>query len=299
MKARYLTPAVTIFDDKGNLDKVGNIKVYEHLIKGGIDAIVVMGSTGEFFNMTMEMVKELIDISTEYCRDKIKLYIGTSRMDAKETIELSNYALEKGADGVMVISPHYFKLPDASIEKYYDIVAKGVNGPLFLYNFPDITGHDLKPEITLNLLRKHKNIVGYKDTISLVSHTRDLINLISPEFPDFEVFSGYDECFAFVALSGGAGVIGGLSNLIPEVFAKWVKAVEEKDYDTVCECQKKVNIAMKIYAVGAPYIPIMKRAMNLRGLGISEYVTTPFVSCSDEQEKKLKEILIELNLEKL
>lgn len=296
MKAKYLTPVVTIFDSNGKIDRLGNEKVYEHLIKGGVDGLVVMGSTGEFFNMTIDMVKELIDIATAYCKNKIKLYIGTSRMDTLETIELSNYAIDKGADGVMIISPYYFKLNDASIERYYDIVAEGIKGPIYLYNFPDITGHDLKPEITLNLVKKHKNIVGYKDTISLISHTRDLMNLILPQFPNFEIYSGYDECFGFMSLSGGAGVIGGLSNLMPEVFAKWVKAAEEEDYKTAAECQKKVNKAMKIYAINAPYIPVMKRALNLIGLGISEYMTEPFLQCTKEQEDKLKEIIKELQL---
>lgn len=299
MKARYLTPAVTIFDQNGRLDKDGNTRLYDHLIKGGVDGIVVMGSTGEFFNMTMDAVKELIDISTGHCNGKISLYIGTSRMSPQETIELGNYALNKGADGVMVISPYYFKLTADCIENYYDIVADGINGPVYLYNFPDITGHDLTPEITLNLLRKHKNIVGYKDTISLIAHTRDLMNLILPEFPNFEIFSGYDENFAAVALGGGAGVIGGLSNLMPEVFAQWVKAIENKDYDSISLCQKKVNVGMKIYAVGSPYIAIMKRALNLRGLGISEYMTDPFLNATAIQVEKLKQIMKELQLEEI
>lgn len=299
MKARYLTPVVTIFDENGSLDRDGNKKLYDYLIKGGVDGIVVMGSTGEFFNMTMNEVKELIDIATEHCNGKISLYIGTSRMSTAETIELGNYALDKGADGVMVISPYYFKLTDDCIEKFYDIVADGIKGPMYLYNYPDITGHDLTPRITLNLLKKHKNIVGYKDTISLVGHTRELINLILPEFPNFEIFSGYDENFAIISLGGGAGVIGGLSNLIPEVCAQWAKAVRDKDYDSISLCQKKVNKAMKIYAVGSPYIAIMKRALNLRGLGISEHMTAPFLNATDEQEEKLKEIIEELELKKI
>ena len=124
MKARYLTPAVTIFDENGKVDKDGNIKLYDHLIKGGIDGIVIMGSTGEFFNMEICEIKRLIDIAAEFCKGKTKLYIGTSRMIAEETIELGNYALDKGADGVMIISPYYFRLTDDSIEKYYDIVAE-------------------------------------------------------------------------------------------------------------------------------------------------------------------------------
>lgn len=296
MKARYLTPAVTIFDENGKVDKDGNIKLYDHLIKGGIDGIVIMGSTGEFFNMEICEIKRLIDIAAEFCKGKTKLYIGTSRMIAEETIELGNYALDKGADGVMIISPYYFRLTDDSIEKYYDIVAEGIKGNIYLYNYPDITGHDLKPQIILNLLKKHKNIVGCKDTISLISHTREIMNTVLPEFPDFEVYSGFDENFASVVLGGGGGVIGGLSNLMPELFADFVKAVGNKDFDKMAECQKIVNKAMRIYTINSPYIPVMKRALNLRGLNISEYVTPPFIMPDENQEKKLVDIMKDIGL---
>ena len=122
MKAQYLTPAVTVFDNNGNVDAQGCCKLYDHLISGGIDGIVVMGSTGEFFEMTMDEIKRLIDISTQHCKGRTRLLIGTSRMIADETIELGNYAIEKGADGVMIISPYYFQLSDESIEYYYDLV---------------------------------------------------------------------------------------------------------------------------------------------------------------------------------
>ncbi len=296
MKARYLTPAVTIFDNNGKIDEHGNVRLYEHLIKGGIDGIVVMGSTGEFFNMKIEEIKRLIDISVQHCKGKTKIYIGCSRMIAEETIELGNYAISQGADGVMVISPYYFRLTDEDIERYYDIVANGIKGKIYLYNYPDITGHDLKPQTILNLIKKHDNIVGCKDTISLISHTRDIMNIVLPLYPNFEVYSGFDENFASVALGGGAGVIGGLSNLVPELFASFVKAVEEKNFDAMAKCQKKVNTAMKIYAIGSPYIPVMKRALNLRGLNLNEYVTPPFTAPNAKQEELLIEVMKELGV---
>ena len=296
MKAQYLTPALTVFDDKGKVDKDGCCRLYEHLISGGIDGIVVMGSTGEFFEMEMAEIKTLIDISTEYCKGRTRLLIGTSRMIPEETIELGNYAVDKGADGVMIISPYYFQLSKESIEYYYDIVANGIKGDIYLYNYPDITGHELSSDIVLRLLRKHKNIKGIKDTTALISHTRDLINNILPEFPYFEIYNGFDENFAHVALSGGAGVIGGLSNLIPEIFSKWVRAVNEKDFNGICEGQRTVNRAMDIYSVNKPFIPTIKRALKIRGIDINEYVKPPFMSINERQEKFLKTIMKDIGL---
>lgn len=167
MKAQYLTPAVTVFDNNGNVDEQGCCRLYDHLISGGIDGIVVMGSTGEFFEMTMDEIKRLIDISTQHCKGRTRLLIGTSRIIADETIELGNYAVEKGAHGVMIISPYYFQLSDESIEYYYDLVCDGIKGDIYLYNYPDITGHQINYDVVLRLLKKHKNLKGIKDTTAL------------------------------------------------------------------------------------------------------------------------------------
>ena len=296
MKAQFLTPVVTVFDECGKLDIEGNKKVYDHLINGGVDGLVIMGSTGEFFNMTMDMQKELIDLVTSHVNGRTKLFIGTSRMSADETIELSNYAHSKGADGVMIISPYYFSLSEESIELFYGKVAENTPAKIYLYNFPDRTGYDLSPELTLRLARKHKNIVGYKDTVTLMGHTRELINTMKPEFPDFEIFSGYDENFIHNLMSGGAGCIGGLSNLIPEVCSQWARAYENKDMDKVVEIQQYINQAMDFYPITTPFIPTMKKAMALRGIEINDYVTEPFTRANDEQVEKIKSLMDKLNI---
>ena len=78
-KANFLTPVVTAFDENGNLDIQGNKNVWDHLIKGGVDGLVIMGSTGEFFSMTTEQKKELIKLVVEHVNKRTKVYIGTSR----------------------------------------------------------------------------------------------------------------------------------------------------------------------------------------------------------------------------
>ena len=296
MKAQYLVPSVTIFDNNGNVDKDGCERLYDHLIKGGIDGIVVMGSTGEFFFMTIDEIKRLIDIATAYCKGKTRLLIGTSRMIPEETVEIANYAIEKGADGVMIISPYYFQLSDESLEYYYDLICPKIKGDIYLYNYPDITGHQINADMLLRLARKHKNIKGIKDTTGIVAHTRDIINTVLPEFPDFEVYNGFDENFSYVTLSGGAGCIGGLANLIPDIISKWVKAVNEKDFDGIAEGQKIIDKAMNIYSVNKPFIPTMKRALNLRGVRVNEYVKPPFMAINDKQEEKLISIMKEIGI---
>jgi 4-hydroxy-tetrahydrodipicolinate synthase len=299
MKAKWLTPVVTAFNKDGQIDHDANKKIYDFLIDSGMDGIVLLGSTGEFFSMSMEQKKELIDLATEYIKGRTKLIVGTGDMSIDETIELSNYAHDKGADGVMVIGPYYFSLSEESIEYFYDTVAENTKANVYIYNFPERTGYDVSADITLKLVRKHKNIVGYKDTVTEMGHTRELINTVCQEFPDFEVYSGFDENFAHNALSGGAGAIGGLSNFIPDICAEWVKAFNEKDFDKVSEIQKIINIAMGIYGIGIPFIPIVKKAMMLRGIEMEDYCTFPFIQANEEQTNKIKQLFEKLNLKQI
>ena len=296
MKAKFLTPVVTAFNEYGKLDYQANQNIYDHLIEGGIDGIVLMGSTGEFFTMSMEQKKELILLATSYINKRVPLLIGTSCMAASDTIELANFAHENGADGVLVIPPYYFSLSDESVEHYFDVVAEACKADIYMYNFPDRTGYDISPEIVLKLVRKHKNIVGYKDTITTLDHTRELIKTVKPEFPDFQIYCGYDDNFAHNILSVGDGCIGGLSNLCPEVFAAWAKAIREENLEDICKYQRLTDQLTTLYSVGTPFIPYVKKAMIMRGVKMKDYCSVPFLPANEEQTEKIKALLEKTNL---
>lgn len=293
-KAKFYTPVITAFDEQGNLDIQGNKNVFDHLIAGGIDGIVVMGSTGEFFAMTDAQKRELIDLVISYVAGRVEVIIGTACMRVDETIELSNYALAKGADAVMVISPYYFTLSEASIFAFFDECAAGINGDMYLYNFPARTGYDLTVKVTLDLLRKHQNIIGYKDTVFEVGHTRKLLNDVQPEFPDFIVLAGFDENLYHVVISGGHGAIGGISNLYPEICAAYTAAVNAGDQAEIFKTQRKIDKLMDIYTIGTPFFPIIKKAMMLRGVEIIDACTAPYLPATEVQIEQIKKLMAEV-----
>ncbi|MHB8063768.1 MAG: dihydrodipicolinate synthase family protein, partial [Ruminiclostridium sp.] len=284
------------FDENKKLDTETIKILYDHLIKGGIDGILILGSIGEFFAISLESKKELIRLAVKHIDRRTKVLVGTASMDVNETIELSKYACEQGADGVVVISPYYFSLNDESIEEYYDLVAEKCPGDLYLYNFPDRTGYDLSPEVTLKLLRKHKNIIGYKDTIPGMDHTRELIKLIKPEYPNFKIYSGFDDNFAHNVISGGDGCIGGLSNLVPEICSAWVRAFGDNDLKLIAEIQRKIDQLMDIYQVGKPFVPYIKMAMAIKGIPMKDYCSFPLPRANEKEILKLKDIMEKANL---
>lgn len=294
MEAKYLTPAVTAFDKDGNPDYESLKNLYDYIIKGGVDGILVLGSIGEFFSIPKEMKKALIHFAVNYINKRTEVIIGTTSMDINETIELSKYALNEGADAVIVVPPYYFTLTDESIYEYFDKIAASINGNMYLYNFPDRTGYSISPDTILNLVRKHKNIIGCKDTLGGMDHTREVIKKVKPHFPNFCIYSGFDDNFAHNVLSGGNGCIAGLSNLVPELTSEWTKAFKNNDLNKVSEISKKIDKLMDIYGVGQPFITYIKKALVLKGIIKYDTVTFPLPSVSKKQEDKLKQIMMEL-----
>lgn len=290
-RAAFYAPAVTAVDADGVLDHDGNVAVWDHILGGGVDGIVLMGSTGEFFALRPQDKRALIDLAVEHVRPRGELIVGTACLRVDDTVELSRYALDAGAHAVMVVSPYYFALDEASIVAYFSEVARQVDGDVYLYNFPARTGYDLSPEVTRRLLRRHPNIVGYKDTVLEVGHTRRLLTELLPEFPDFRVLAGFDENLHHVVTSGGAGAIGGLANLYPEVCAAYARAVESGDADAIATQQRKIDVLMELYALGTPFFPLLKEGMVRRGVALPRHSTPPHLPPTPEQAEALAALM--------
>ncbi len=291
MKSKFLTPVITVFDENGNLDYEGNYRLWDHIIAGGIDGLVILGSTGEFFALTMAEKRELIEKACAYLKGKTEIIFGTGCQNMEDTVNLSNYALSCGADAVMVVSPYYFSLTQASLFKFYDTLAGQLNGDMYLYNYPDRTAHSIAPETALELAKAHKNIIGIKDSVAPMEHTRRLIDLIKPVRPDFIVYCGMDENFIHNILSGGDGTVGGLSNLLPRLCADMKDALANEDLAAAAALQQKVNRAVVLYGVSTPYIPAVKTAAKLLGIIDCDACRNPIIACDAEQTAQLKAIL--------
>lgn len=107
MRSEYICPVLTAFDENGKVDMEAMKRQFDHLIEGGLNGIAIMGSSGEFYAMTLEEAMAFARDSIAYLKDKIPVYIGTGRLIADETIQFSNYVLDQGATAVMIVGPYY------------------------------------------------------------------------------------------------------------------------------------------------------------------------------------------------
>ncbi len=294
LNASYITPAVTLLNEAGKPDLPANSRLYEHLIAGGIDGILVLGSIGEFFALPMEERHALAQNAIRTVNGRTRLLIGTASMVFDEIIPFSNECIDEGADAVIVISPYYFPLGDAEAYAFFDRVAKGVHGPMYLYNFPNRTGYSLSTDVVERLALEHPNIVGIKDTIPGMEHTREMIDRIKQTRPDFEIYSGFDENFAANVLAGGDGCIAGLSNVYPELCARAAEAFRTGDFARGTAGQRLIQQLFALYAIGSNFIPIIKEGVCLRGVAQSSRCTFPLPACTEAQRGALKALMAEV-----
>lgn len=291
MNAAYLTPAITLFREDGSLDLESQAKLFDNLIENGIDGILVEGSSSEFFAMPMDQRREMAKFAIEKVAHRVKLIIGTSHMVADEIVNFSNYCLEAGADAVMILPPYYFHFGAEALLQYYDRLASSIQGPIYIYNFPDNTGYTIPPETVLQLARLHSNIVGMKDTISGMDHTRELIKVVKSQIPSFEIYSGFDDNFAHNVLAGGNGCIGALSNVVPEICAAWVRAFQENDLEGIAKGQQTIDRLMDLYTIRSPFLPVVKETARLRGIAATSSGTFPMPNATVEDDARILELL--------
>jgi 4-hydroxy-tetrahydrodipicolinate synthase len=290
---KYVAPTLTALHNANEIDIESCLKLFDNLVENGLDGLAVFGTSGEFPHLPIAEKKKLIKAATPHIKNKAEYVVGTGSMDIKETIDLSNFSFENGADAVIIVGPYYYGLSDDSIFDYYSKAASEIQGNIYLYNFPDRTSYSIKPQTVLALADKHKNIIGIKDTVPDMGHTVDIIKAVKPTHPDFSIFCAYDNNFAYTVLSGGDGCVGILPNIAPKLFVSWAKAAKEKDYDALALLQKKVDRLMDILWIHSPFLATTKAVLVDRGIFAKDVMTFPFRSFPDAKREELRAFMQE------
>lgn len=138
-----IPPVVTLFDEAGNLDLELNRRYLDKLISQNIRGVLLMGSSGEFSSLSMEERKLYVREMIKHIHGRVKVMVGVGHTALKEVLELTSYAEACGADGVLAVSPYYWKLSDEQLYRFYSAVAEHTELQVFIYNIPLLTGQNL------------------------------------------------------------------------------------------------------------------------------------------------------------
>ena len=283
------TAIATPFTKDGvNFEEFG--KIIEFQIQNNIDAIIVCGTTGESATMSTEEKKETIKYAIEKVAKRTKVVVGTGSNNTKSAIEMSKYAEEVGADGILVVTPYYNKTTQKGLISHYKEIAEAVNLPIIMYNVPSRTGVNILPKTCLEL-SKIKNIVAIKEASGDISQVAKIVNLCKE---DLTIYSGNDDQIIPVLSLGGKGVISVLSNIMPKYTHNMTKKYLEGDLEEARKMQLEVSDLIEALFTEVNPIPV-KYALNLMEykFGIPRL---PLIELTDENKENLKEIMKKHNL---
>lgn len=248
---------VTPFTDAG-VDYQALAELIEFQIKGGSDAIVVCGTTGEASTMPDEEHIAVIKFAVEQINKRVPVIAGTGSNDTRHAIELSQAAEAVGADALLSVTPYYNKAMQKGLYEHFKMIANNVKVPIVLYNVPSRTNLNLNPD-TIKALSEIDNIVAVKECN--LGQVGDIVNTCGK---DFTVYSGDDNMVLPVLSLGGKGVISVMANIIPQDTHDMVAKFFAGDIKGSIQLQlQTLNLIKAIFSEVNP-IPI-KAAVNLLG----------------------------------
>ncbi len=218
-----VVPLVTPFKD-GAIDERTFARLVERQIRAGSHGLSVGGTTGEPAGLTLNERKRLIALTVELAGGKLPVLAGTGSANLEETLELTRYAREAGADGALVITPYYTKPSQEGLFAYFARVAEAVpEFPLVIYNIPGRACVPVEVETLARLRERYPWVVGVKHSLEDLDVVSRTIRILGE---DFGVFCGLESLtFPMLAL-GARGMIAATANLLPSEVARLYEAVK-------------------------------------------------------------------------
>ena len=285
------TAVITPFKN-GKIDESAFEKILNHQISGGVDGIVVAGTTGECSTLSHDEQISLIKLAVKINNKRVQIIAGTGSNSTSEAILLTSEAEQCGVDGALVVAPYYNRGTQEGLFLHFSEIAKNTKLPIILYNVPARTVVNISDDTIARIAKQNQNVIGVKDASGDLARVPILRSKIGNEFT---LLSGEDMTALAFNVSGGNGVISVTSNVAPRLCKDLQDATLSKfDLQKAITIQQKlVDLHDTMFCEVNP-IPV-KYAMHLMGFCEAEY-RLPLCKPSDSSCKKIEASLRNVGL---
>ncbi|MBN9400824.1 MAG: 4-hydroxy-tetrahydrodipicolinate synthase ['Candidatus Kapabacteria' thiocyanatum] len=254
MKLRGLyTAIVTPFDADGELDQAAFLRLIDMQIAGGVNGIVVTGSTGEGATTTTAEKERLWSWAVEHVAGRVSVIAGTGTNDTRSTIELTALAKRCGAQAALLVTPYYNKPTQAGIIAHHKAVADAVDLPQIMYNVPGRTATNVLAETQIAIAEASTNVVATKEASANLEQISEIIRNAPAHF---SVLAGDDVLALPTIACGGTGVIAVISNYLPVTYADLVGAALKGDVATAGKRQRQLMPYYKANFIESNPVPV-------------------------------------------
>ncbi|KAA9356755.1 4-hydroxy-tetrahydrodipicolinate synthase [Larkinella humicola] len=276
---------VTPFNDDLTIDFDGFGRVVQHITDGGVDYIVLQGTTGESPTVTKSEKKQLLQYLKENNPKKLPIVYGIGGNATPEVIETIKDTDFEGIDAILSVCPYYNKPGRRGVIEHFTRIADASPVPVILYNIPPRTGINMTAE-TVCTLAEHPNIIGVKEASCIIEQCMEIVR-DKPE--DFLLISGDDVQGVPIISIGGVGVMSVVANALPAKFTNMIHAALQGDFAFArTELGHFLRIDPLLYEEGNPVG--IKKILEILGL-ISSTVRLPLYTASDDLGDRMREVL--------
>ena len=276
---------------KNDIDYDALGRFLEFQIENGINAIVVMGTTGENATIEPEDQEKVIRFTVEKVAKRVPVIAGTGTNNTEHVLHNTKAACAAGADAVLVVTPYYNKATQNGLIAHFTAVADVSTVPVILYNVPGRTGCNLLPK-TVAKLAEHPNIVAIKEASGNMAQMVQLMHLCGDKL---DIYSGEDALTVPMMAMGGAGAISVLSNVAPKQAVAMTDAALAGDFATAAKLQCQYLPLIDCLFSEVNPIPA-KAGVSAMGFG-EENLRMPLTPMEDATRAKLYEEMRKLGIE--
>jgi 4-hydroxy-tetrahydrodipicolinate synthase len=289
-----IPPLITPMDENEKLDTVALRNLIEHVIKGGVHGVFVLGSTGEFYGLDYEEKVRAVEVTMEQVNGRVPVYVGASAITTKECIKLAKLAKQNKAAAITVLTPMFITPNESELYNHFRTIAEAVDIPNVLYNNPERTGVNMSANL-VEKLADIPNIVGAKDTSGDMTLTSEYIRRTRDK--GFSIMAGRDTMILATLVYGGTGCVAGTANVVPEIVVEIYDKFMAGDLAGALEAQYRLALFRNAYSLGSfPVVP--KDALNMMGVNVGHPIK-PIEHMTAANQAKLKEILIKIDAIKI
>ncbi|MFK7997703.1 MAG: 4-hydroxy-tetrahydrodipicolinate synthase [Granulosicoccus sp.] len=277
---------VTPMLDDGAVDDAALADLVEFHVEAGTDAIVAVGTTGESATLTVSEHATVIKRVIELVRKRIPVIAGTGANATAEAIELTQHAMQAGADACLLVTPYYNKPTQAGLYAHFNAVAQAVPVPQILYNVPGRTALDMLPETSARL-SKVSNIIGIKEAYGTVERISQLVEQCED---GFMIVTGDDATAMESMLAGAHGDISVSANVVPAQMHQMCMAAIEGDRATAQAIEDRISDLHSVLFQESNPIPV-KWALHAMGK-IGTGIRLPLTVLDDQYHESVKAALV-------
>lgn len=288
---RLITAMITPFDKDRELDLNRTQEFVRRQIEGGVDSLIITGTTGESPTIAAADKLDLYRAVLEVGKGVVPIITNVGSNCTQDSVRFAKDVEKLGVDGFMMVVPYYNKPPQEGLYQHFRTLASSVESPIILYNIPGRCSVNMTAETTLRLACDCENIVAVKEASGKMDQVKEICDN-APD--DFVVYSGDDSATLDIMDLGGVGVISTTSNVAPERMREIVYAHAEGDRTRARELEAALMPLMKgLFATSNPILP--KAALGLLGFDVGG-VRLPLVDATPEQKEALAAVMREVGV---